>query len=285
MEEHKQYLNENADEQERLAAEQVMEGLQGLRLQARVHEVALERATLYRRKFWRRFFFSLVALVMITGAAYLLFGKKDTTIVPSKQKQPIEQQTDPSLPANQQDTPPQNSSGKKIDRPVAQLNPAERLPDPRYPAPDATSFRGEDQAGQELKKLVDQVWYTGYPLTGLRVQEPFLKAHAALKNRDFNAAFVELDRLENQFAQNDTLRYLKGYCLLEMGEAYEAQVYLTSLQGKHASWEAQLQWYRGLAMLLAGEQDKALAQFRQIAARPQHPYYKQAKKAVGLLSK
>ncbi|MBL7781983.1 MAG: hypothetical protein JNM22_12250 [Saprospiraceae bacterium] len=285
MEEHKQYLNENADEQERLAAEQVMEGLQELRLQARVHEVALERAALYRRIFWRRFFLSLVALVMITGAAYLLFGKKDTTLDPSTQKQSIEQQADPSLPANQQDTPPQNTNGRKIDRPVAQLDPAERLPDPRYPAPDATSFRGEEQAGQNLKKLLNQMWYTGYPLTGLRVQEPFLKAHTNLKNRDFDAAYIELDRLESQYAQNDTLRYMKGYCLLEMGEAYEAQTYLSSLQGKHAAWEAQLQWYRGLAMLLAGEQDKALAQFRQIAARPQHPYYKQAKKAVGLLSR
>ena len=97
-------------------------------------------------------------------------------------------------------------------------------------------------------------------------------------------AIIEVDGkeycLRNKQAYNMAILVSKKEC-----EAYEAQVYLTSLQGKHASWEAQLQWYRGLAMLLAGEQDKALAQFRQITAGPQHPYYKQAKKAVGLLSK
>ncbi len=281
MEEYEQYLNDPGDEEERRATRQVLDGLSELRLQAKVKEVALERAALYRRVFWQRFLLAVVALALVVGAAYLFFGKKSSPAAPGL---PTEQQRNPSTP-DTQSIPPPNSSGKKIDRPVVQLNPAERLPDPRYAAPDATSFRGEEQNNQRLKKLLDQIWYTDYPLSNLSVQEPFLNAHTSLKNRDFNAAYVELDRLERQFSQNDTLRYLKGYCMLEMGEGYEAQAYLTSLQGRHTGWDAQLQWYRGLAMLLAGEQDKALTQFRQMAASPRHPYHRQAKKAVGLLSK
>lgn len=285
MEEYEQYLNDPADEEERRAARQVVDGLSELRLQAKVKEVALERAALYRRMFWQRFLLAVVALMLVVGAAYLFFGKKGSPAAPNVPGQPIEQQSNPSVPGRSQDIPPQNTNSKKIDRPVAQLNPDERLPNPRYPAPDATSFRGEEQTSQSLKKLLDQIWYTHYPLTGLSVKEPFLNAHTSLKNRDFNAAYVELDGLEGQFPKNDTLRYLKGYCLLEMGEGLEAQAYLTSLEGRHAAWDAQLQWYRGLAITLTGEQEKALALFQQMAARPQHPYYKQAKKAVGLLTK
>lgn len=282
MEEFKQYLNDNADEAERRAAEQVMEGLQGLRLEAKVAEVAAERATLYRRLRWQRIFTSMVALALLAGAAYLFFVKNDTL---APQQQPVEQPAKPPFPVVNQDAPSENTTEKTASDPIAQLPPDERLPNPRYPAPDASMMRGDDAADKKQQALLDQLWYTDYPLKGLKPGNAFKKVDESLKKRNFNAAYLELEILESRMPMNDTLRYLKAYCFLETGEGNEALAYLDSIQGRHSAWEPQLQWYRGLAMLLADEREKALALFKQLETRSKHPYRRQAEKAAGLLSK
>ena len=273
MEEYKQYLNEDADEAERRAAEQVMEGLAGLRLEAKVRQVAAERAALRRRGFWQRFLISVVALAWVAGAAYLFFGEKETPIVPQQQEQPADQPT--SLPEKTPD--------KKENVPIAQVSPGERLSNPRYPAPDATMIRGDETSNKALKAVLDQIWYTDYPLKGLKVSGPFKQADESLKKRDFNAAYLALGYLETSQPDNDTLRYLKGYCLLEMAEGEEALNYFDPLQGRNAAWEPQLQWYRGLAMLLADKREKAWVLFQKLAKQSQHPYQRQAGKAAGLI--
>jgi len=283
MEDYKQYLSDNADENEHRAAQQVMDGLNGLRLEAKVGEVAAERAALYRRIFWRRIFITIVALALVAGAAYLFFWKKET---PAALPPVLQQQEQyPAPPAEIQTPPVEKTDDKKASKPIAQLPPAERLPNPRYPAPEATMIRGDETADKARKALLDQLWYTDYPLTGLKTSQSFTKADESLKKRDFNAAYLELGRLEGQMAQNDTLLYLKGYCLLEMGEGNEALTYFDRLQGRHPAWEPQLQWYRGLAMLLTDEREKALALFKQLETQPKHPYRRQAEKAAGVLSK
>ncbi|MCC6279179.1 MAG: hypothetical protein IT262_01160 [Saprospiraceae bacterium] len=281
MEEFKQYLNDNADEAERRAAEQVMEGLQGLRLESKVAEVAAERAALYRRLHWRRIFTSMVALALLAGAAYLFFVKNDT---PAPQQQPVEQPAKPPFPVVNQDVPSENTTEKTASDPIAQLPPDERLPNPRYPAPDASMMRGDAAAGKNQQALLDQLWYTDYPLKGLKPGNSFKTVDKNLKKRNFNAAYLELEQLEGFLTKNDTLRYLKAYCLLETGEGNEALAYLDSIQGRHSAWEPQLQWYRGLAMLLADERGKALALFKQIAKSPGHPYRRHAAKAEKLLA-
>ena len=281
MEEHNQYLNDDADEAERRAAEQVMEGLAGLRLEAKLGQVAAERAALHRRIFWRRLFIAMVALVLVAGAAYLFFGKKEIVAPPPPVQPQQEQGPVPSTPAPSLE----KTDNKKTNEPIAQLRPAERLPNPRYPAPEVTMIRGDADENKALKSLLDQIWYTAYPLSGLNAGNSFTKADESLKKRDFTAAYLELNRLEGQMAQTDTLHYLKGYCLLEMGEGQEALTYFDPLQGRQAAWEPQLQWYRGLALLLAAEREKALALFKQLAARSNHPYRRQAEKAAGLLSR
>jgi len=277
MEESQQYLNDNADDDERRAAAQVMEGLAGLRLEAKVRAVAAERAALQRRIRRQRFFVALVALVLLAGVAYfILKDKKTPVVVPPTVPQQQEQNTPP--PAHKTDE-------KRTIEPIAQLRPSERLPNPRYAAPEPTMIRGDETENKARKALLDQVWYTGYPLTGLKTGKTFNKADENLKKRDFNAAYLELERLAGQMTQNDTLLYLKGYCLMEMGEGSEALTYFDPLQGRHASWEPQLQWYRGLALLLTDEREKALTLFKQLETQPKHPYRRQAEKAAGLLSK
>lgn len=284
MEEDKQNLSDDADEDERRAAEQVMEGLAGLRLEAKVGEVAAERAALYRRRLSRRIFISLVALALVAGAAYLFFGKKEMPDAPPPVLQQQEQKN-PAPPSENQTPPVEKTDDKKASEPIAQLPPSERLPNPRYPAPEAAMIRGDETTNKARKALLDQVWYTDYPLTGLKISNAFKKADESLKKRDFNAAYLELERLEGQMTENDTLRYLKGYCLLEMGEGGEALAYFDRIQGRYATWESQLQWYRGLAMLLTDERRRALSLFKQLETRPKHPYRREAEKAVRLLSK
>lgn len=275
MEEHKQYLSDDADETERQAAELVMEGLAGLRLETKVAQVAAERAAFYRRRFWRRVFFAGGALALLVGAVYFFLGGKAMSAPSSVPTPPIEQ-------SKERPNPIPTTAEKPSSEPIAQLRPDERLPPPRYLSPGREMVRGDAAADKKTKYLLDQVWYTDYPLKGLRTGDAFAKTDELLKKRDFEAAYLELDDLEGQFSQNDTLRYLKGYCLLEMGEGAEALPYFDTLQGRHKVWEAQLQWYRGLALLLAGERTKALALFRQLAAQPKHPYRRQAEKTLGV---
>jgi len=280
MEEYKQYINGDADEDERRAAEQVMEGLAELRLEAKVREVAAQRQALRRRGFWQRIFVSIVALALVAYAAYLILGQKQTPAPPPTQ-QPQQQPIPPST--GDPDIPFIKPQDKKENAPIAQVNPGERLPNPSHLAPEITMMRGDEETNKALKALLDQIWYTDYPLKSVKVSGSFKQADESLKKRDFTAAYLELGQLEGQMAENDTLRYLKGYCLLEMAEGEEALTYLDPLQGRHAAWEPQLQWYRGLAMLLADKRPEALALFKRVAAKPGHLYRRQAEKALKLL--
>jgi tetratricopeptide (TPR) repeat protein len=274
MEDYKQYLNDHDDPAERRAAEQVMDGLTGLRLEAKVEAVAAERAALLRRRFWRRVVLGAV-LVLVAGAALLYGLKKQNppapTPPPQKQEPIAHEDQVPGAPT----TPPDDAREKKKQGPIAQVQPS----GPRYPAPEVTMIRGDETANKALQALLDQVWYTHYPLTGLTPAGDFAEAGQRLEARDFTAAYVLLQRLERAQPANDTLRYLKGYCLLEMGEGDEALRYFENLENQQPAWRAQLEWYRGLGLLLAGEKEQALAAFKKMAAQPKHPYRIQSQRA------
>lgn len=305
MEDYKQYLSESADETERRAAEQVMDGLSALRLEAKVQEVAAERAELLRRRLWQRISLAIIAVAIVAGAIFFVFEKKDApATLPQAPEQQQQQQPLPS------DVPTENPQPKKESEPIAQVNPTERLPNPRYPAPDMALVRGDDATNKALQARLNQIWYTDYPLLGLQLAPTYSQADQLFRQRDFNAAYVELERLERAQADahrrnmehinkqrmeadssaapilakpmlSDTLLYLKAYCLLEMGEGAEALLYFNQMHAPKPAWKAQIQWYKGLGFLLAGEQANAKAQFRQIAAQGGHLYKRQAEKALG----
>jgi hypothetical protein len=279
MEDHRQYLSNNADEDEHRAARQVMEGLAGLRLEAKLKEVAAERQLLERRALWRRIFIALIALALVAGAIYFVVDKKETPAAPNPVPSQLEQPAYP--PVNTPNNPVDNSLEQP--RPMAQLTPGERLPNPRSPAPEPAMTRGSGGTQQVPQTLLHQIWYTDYPLKGVETVGPLAEADALLKKRDFMGAYLALEQISGPTAANDTTRYLKGYCMLELGESTEALVYFDALQGRHSTWEPQLQWYRGLALLLDNKAQKALALFQQCAQQPRHPYQRQARKAVELL--
>ena len=278
MEDFKQYLSENPDEEERSAAEQIRTGLDGLRLERKVTEVAAGRRALLRQRLRMRIVMATL-LVVTGGGAILFFWKKD---LPA----PLEQQQLPDKP-DLRNTPPTGPDGvsptlpveKKIS-PVVENQPARDLPEPRFPAP---VLRGADSEDPARKALLNKVWYTDYPPPGFAAPGRFAQAGELLKARDFTGAYVQLQRLERNLPANDTLRFMKGYCLLEMGEGAEALAYFDGLEKRQPAWTMHLEWYRGLGEMLTGDSKKALTTFRKIGATPGHAYRQQGKKAARLL--
>jgi len=277
MEDFKQYLSEDSDASERAAAKEVLEGLAGLRLEKKVAEVAAERRAWLQRRFWGRVAVG-AALVIVASVAFLLLWKKEKSATAPQPSQ-LQQQAAPQPPiANE--PPLVNPQEKRKNEPIAKIKPSENLPSPRFPAPN---IRGENSDNPAWKALLDQVWYTDYGTAGPRPTGVFSAADQLLKARDFNTAYIRLQRLEKNLPENDTLLYLKGYCLLEMGEESEALNYFEKLQGRQPNWESSVQWYRGLSLLLTGDQEKALTVFRKIAASPRHPYRARSERAITIL--
>ena len=196
------------------------------------------------------------------------------------QNQPKDRQTDKASNKSENNTPhPPQKNKKRYTGPIAETTPDE-LDSPLYPSPN---IRGENSENPAWKALLDKIWYTDYPLANTLLSEPFKPADQLLKSRDFNNAYVRLQRLERNLPPNDTLRLMKGYCLLEMGEGAEALVSLDGLETQQPNWNAQLEWLRGLALVLSGQKEKAIAQFKSIVSQTKHPYRLQSERAVELL--
>jgi hypothetical protein len=280
MEDYKQYLNDNAEDAEQRAAQQVMEGLERLRLEAKVREVAAERATLQRRAFWQRLFFSSIALALFAGAVYFMYVEMGLTQQPTQPQVPSQQQSAPVPTLQEQSQPQKQQNDKTTSQPIAKISTDERLPNSSTTAPNMSGVRGGGDPNKPSEARLKEMWYTNYPLTGVNISPNFIKADESLKTGDFKGAYMALMELESELTDNDTLRYLQGYCLLVLGQGDGALSLLDRVQGKHQTWEPQLQWYRGLAMLMADEEQGALEVFKKIAADPKHRYYKKALEAL-----
>ncbi|WP_367388956.1 hypothetical protein [Lewinella sp. LCG006] len=293
MEDIKKYLSDNASEEERTAAERLKEGFSALRIEGKVKAVAAARARAKRQR-RNNTIGILLVLLSLSIAIGIWMARKPAASTSFTTEEPVEQETTtspiPPVPAKdqpvidtqekeaptaspQQDVP---TSPPPREIPIAQAE----LPPPPYGAPD-TYLRGQSEENQD-KALLDQLWYTGYPLTGLQASAQYLVVDEHLRARNFTTAYVRLQRLDRQLTPNDTLRYLQAYTLLEMGQGMEALALLDELEQPPAAWLPQIEWYRGLAALLADDKTLALGIFREIAKKINHPYQLQAKKALRL---
>ncbi len=236
-----------------------------------------------RRK-TRRWWWALVGTLLILLAGYFFILRK-------KPGNP--------LPANQETVPPDTArenekilnvpsqEGKTIEdkkapdqpQPVAENKPSGLLP-PAYPSPNV---RGQNDGNEAWKALLDKVWYTQLPPGAARFGTSYADIVKALSEREFEGAFVQLEMLESTLPESDTLRLLKGFCLLEMGEGSDALRYFSKLEDKQPGWKAWLEWHRGLALLLMGEVRKAAPEFRKIAKEKNHPFQRQSQKALDIL--
>ncbi|MBV6441753.1 MAG: hypothetical protein DYG98_15715 [Haliscomenobacteraceae bacterium CHB4] len=228
-----------------------------------------------------------LALVLLFCAAGYFFLISDRTTpasgeTPSPQTPPSHespQQTPGGHPENPGENPILEPLKPKIptDRPVAGIK---RLPDPRYPAPN---IRGGGPQDTVLATLLDQIWYMDFPPAGARFAPPFDEAGQLLQQRDFSKAYLRLELLERTKTDNDTLRFLKGYCLLEMGQGGQAVDYLEQTADDKPTWSEYRQWYRALGLLLSGDGDEAKKVLEMIRNAPKHHFQRQSAKALELL--
>jgi Tetratricopeptide repeat len=230
----------------------------------------------------RKWWFLGGTLLLLLVVFLLVFPQtwKDAP-VPGGTKQEIQ-------PASPENPAPGKAPGNPALEPDPQSRPSKPfaanrpsgLRAPVYPAPN---IRGQQDENNAWQKTLDQLWFTKFPPQNTRFNAPFSDVAQLLTARDFPNAFVELETLELQNPANDTLRLLKAYCLLEMGEGAEALRYFDQLGDRATQWNAYLQWHRALGLLAIGEPKKALPELRKMADTPKHPFQKQSLRALEVL--
>src|SRR5690606_9050262 len=138
-----------------------------------------------------------------------------------------------------------------------------------YPAPN---IRGGGPQDTALANLLDRIWYMDFPPAGARFAPPFDETGQLLQERDFSKAYLRLELLERTKTGNDTLRFLKGYCLLEMGQGGQAAGYLEQTGDDKPIWSEYWQWYRALGLLSSGDRDEAKRILEKIRKAPKHHF-------------
>ncbi|HRI61129.1 MAG TPA: hypothetical protein PK228_15425 [Saprospiraceae bacterium] len=189
----------------------------------------------------------------------------------------------PAEPAPQSAPPPQQQSPPPAPAPLLETKPSPSKPiaqnSPTVPA--MPNMRGQgDPLPAELQRLLESVWFTAYDTLAAHYASRFQPAVAALTRQDYPAAFVALRPLEKATPGNDTLAYLKGICLLEMGEGAEAARYFSRMDSPGQQRQAEALWLSGLGYLLAGEKEKARAAWIKVSALHAPLYPQKAKESL-----
>ena len=208
-------------------------------------------------------------------------GTKPTQNEPegNKGNPPIEN----SKPTYKESSTPEKqpaNNNQQPTRPIAQNTPPIDLPPPLHPSP---KVRGQNSDNDRWQALLDKIWYTEFPPANTMFNAPFTEAGDLIKERNFKKAFVKLELQEMKMEANDTLRFLKGYCLLEMGEGGDAIRYFEQIKNPPSGWQGHLQWYKALGILISKGIPDAIPAFKEIAANSTHPFQQQSAKALEVL--
>jgi hypothetical protein len=244
MEDFKQYLSEGADEQERDAAKQVVEGLAGLKLENKVAVVAAERRVLLRRRFWTRLA-SVAALVVIAGVAFWFFSKKEMAV----------EQIQPSKPLPEPIDHPQQTQSLSPDT----IHQSTKTPIAKRPIVPAE---------QEEKPLVRSVKPTLDPETNKLI-------NTLLKITLNNDSAYNLKNSDPRMGWGKIVEFLRRNNYLE------AKAEILNFCGLKVDGECA--WLMGIALLEEGKPDEALQIFERIAKDPDHHRRKEATLVVEAL--
>lgn len=293
MEAFNKYLSGQLSKEERLAFEKKLaeqpelqaelmlrEGLQQLQLQQKMAAAAQLRKTHERSARRQRIAWGSLVVAGLLGALAWWNFQKSTSSTPAQPPVPTIE-----IPADSPSTqPPVPPTPAPSSRPAIAEGPA-RTNNSGDPFPPAPAVRGEKDASVDQQALLDALWHTAYPPADWQLSEALAAADTLLRQGSFAQAYVRLQRLEMRVPANDTLRLMKGFCLLEMREGGEAINYWENLEVRQPDWKAFLQWHRGLALLLKGERAAAEQLFRSMGADSGHPFTTQARKALQVLDK
>ncbi len=229
----------------------------------------------------------LALLLLFCAAGYFfLFSDNTSSSETPPLQSPPSMEPPQQVPGGQPENPGkqqhlQASENKPpTNRPIAGIT---RLPDPRYPAPIVRNIRGTGSKDSILQVLLDKIWYMDFPPAGTRFASPFDEVGQLLQSRAFPKASLQLELLKRTKADNDTLRYLMGYCLLEMGQGKSALEYLEPTADDNAAWSEYRQWYQALSLLSSGEKEEAKKMLETIQNTPKHHFQRQSAKALELL--
>lgn len=180
-----------------------------------------------------------------------------------------------------------NSSAEKEKpkkQPIAESKPPIELPAPLYPSPNLQNVRGGGEENEDLKNILDQIWYMDFPPEGTTFSLPFEKAGDLLIERDFTKAYVRLNLLERKNPENDTLNFMKGYCLLELGQGEEAIKYFEKTNNPPQNWQNYIDWYSSLANIINEDIQTAKSSLLPITKNRKHLYHDEALKALNILN-
>jgi hypothetical protein len=174
-----------------------------------------------------------------------------------------------------------NRPEQKSPKPAAtKPKPIAELPAPHSPGPNV---RGLNEENTAWKTKLDKIWQKGFPPAAVNFGPGFRSEAELIEKRDIAQAFVFLEMKERKQDRNDTLRFLKGYCLLELAEGAEALKYFEGLEQRQPEWKPSLQWYRGYGHLLLSDAKKAKSIYKEISTSPSHPYREQAGRVLEIL--
>lgn len=293
---HEKYLLGEMDEAERTAMEREFEQNPGLREQFELDRAFLEslhNLMLRRRidaalstsddpevpvnargKLWIWFCLAVLAVVVAWFVWRQLSGHQPIepkeVIHPEKSGAPIA--VSPHIPDhNKLETATEN---KKTTGPIAQVS---------VEPHSLRGLRGNVPGRTPWETLVLQIWDAPFPASPASFGARFRPIAGYLQQNNTADAFLLLRKMERQEPGNDTLAFLKGYCLMQMWEGEGALQSFNAITGKPSPWSAEVDWYEGLCLLLMGEKEKAVAVLKRIAGQPRHSYRDQAGKALQMM--
>lgn len=301
------YLNGELSEGQNNAFEQAMQGDEALRQEVDLHKDVLEALSgqglreqvtaalnepLHPEKKTNKRWFLLLLLPLI-GLVCWYFSQETapevsttptTVSTPKKQESaPSEEvETTTSAPKKTETkptTPTQSKQPKKKPQPIAQSPEISSIP-PRIPP---VNIRGKSEDKEAWDALMNSIWVSQFPPANTQFSPAFAPSVQLLTDKDFNKAFVRLRLLERKMPANDTVAFLKGYCLTELREGQESLDYFAKMTAEPADWAAALTWYRALDYLLIGETEKAGNLLNTMAKDANHPFQKASQNALEVL--
>ncbi|MEZ4987922.1 MAG: hypothetical protein R2795_23310 [Saprospiraceae bacterium] len=276
--------------------EELAEGLRALQIKEAVRKAAAQRVQQQKNGGKPSWFWMLGIAAAILLIVYLAQPTEQEIVVIPSQEDVISPPTPPvapMLPAEDEQELPDEPTAVLDDEsePVAMnhtmSNSVLGKPMHGMPRGQIRSRAGNDESEREvLQAKYDQIWFTQYPLLNLPLTHTrYREVDSLLKHTRYALAYAKLNSLERRIGSNDTLLYLRGYSLLEKGEGQEAYRTFENIVDIPPQWEAQIQWYKGLALLISEDKPVLNDIIKQIASQPNHLYYQQALKVVATLEK
>jgi TolA-binding protein len=243
MEDFKQYITPEMDNNERKTLDKIQQGLTGLQLEKKVAEAAELRRALQRQRIIRRFLTLAIAL-LISGVLLFYFNRKNEPkatpeSIPQKQELPpqvIENQTPTVAP-----TPNQTPTKTNKPEPIAQrpLTPNEQAQQPLIRS-------AQNDLDENTQKLLQDL-------------------------------LSETEKLKGWEAGSN---WSKAIGLLKKGKPLEANQFIFSLETEDDLGKIEAKWLLGLSLLEQGKVDDAMAIFEKISKKEGHIRQELAKRAL-----